>query len=250
MKILLGDIELSRAIYQAYPSNKPQFLRAEQIVHHQFLFSFGHQWYGEEEISVPSILDNKKQFKKDFRNDDELVAYAHELLTEADVFCGHNSNSFDLKHIFWRCWKLGLPPIEILKVDTLKEARKVFNAPSKSMDNLLKDIGHHGKVGKPNEKDWFAATMGDKEKIEGIVEYNHHDVVGQGVLYESIRPWMANHPQVRIRDTYTGEIISTCRHCHGANLIRRGVKYLRSGRARRNYQCKDCGGYTTTDLIK
>lgn len=246
MKILIGDIELSRAIYQAYPSNKPQYLRKENMIHPQFLFSFAYNWYGEKKIHIPSILDNKKRFKRNFRDDSELVRTAHKLLTQADVFVGHYSNSFDLKHIFYKCWLLGLPPIEIAKVDTLIEARKFFNAPSKSLDNLLKDLGHVGKVGKPTEEEWFKATMGCEKTIRKIIKYNGHDTEGQIFLYEKIRPWMTNHPNYNlfIRDEDGGEI-GVCRKCGSPDITKDNKKKLASGSMRYQYRCKSCGGFTT-----
>lgn len=246
MKILIGDIELSRAVYQAYPSNKPQYLRRENMIHPQFMFSFAYNWYGEKEIYVPSILDNKELFKKDFRDDSALVTQAHELLSSADVFVGHNSDGFDLKHINYKAHLLGLSPIEIAKVDTLKQARKFFKAPSNSLDNLLKDLGHAGKREKPTEAEWFKATLGDEKVIRKIVKYNAFDVEGQIFLYEKIRPWMTNHPNYNlfIRDEYGNEI-GVCRKCGSPDLVKDKRRRLASGSMRYVYKCNSCGGFTT-----
>jgi len=216
------------------------------MLHPQFMFSFAYNWYGQKSIKAVSILDDKERFAKDFRDDEYVVREAHKLLEEADVFVGHNSDSFDLRHINYRAHLLGLGPIEIAKVDTLKHARKHFNAPSNSMDNLLKDLGHVGKKDKPTEEEWFMAAMGDVKKIKKVVRYNKHDTEGQIFLYERIRPWMHNHPNFNlfVRDA-DGNEIGVCRNCGSPNLLKQRKRKLASTSMRYMYSCKDCGSYTT-----
>lgn len=245
MKILIGDIELSHATYLAYPAKRPQYLRREQMLHPQFLFSFAYNWYGQKRIHCVHLLQDMKRFRKNFRDDEHVIREAHRVLSEADVFVGHNSDRFDIPHIEWRAKLLGLPPITIAKVDTLKAAKKHFNAPSNSMDNLLKDLGYEGKVGKPTEKEWFAAALGDIAEIRKIIKYNKHDVRAQIKLYEEVRPWITNHPNfnlfVRDRD---GNEIGVCRNCGSPNLHIKENRTLTNGSMRHIYSCKDCGAHT------
>ena len=246
MKILIGDIELSHAVYMAYPAKKPQFLRREQMIHPQYMFSFAYKWHHEKKIKAVSLLDDKARFKANFRDDEYLVRETHKLLMEADVFVGHNSDGFDLKHINYRAHLLGLPPVEIAKVDTLKVARRCFQAPSNSMDNLLKDMGHVGKQGKPNQYEWMDAAQGCKKALKKIVTYNKYDVEGQIFLYEKLLPWIHNHPNhnLFIRDE-DGNEIGVCKNCGSPELIQSKKRKLSSGTMRVQYQCSDCNSYTT-----
>jgi len=251
MKTLIWDIELSKAVALIYPSHKPQYVDPSNILHNQFMPCAAWKWEHEEEIHLASVLDNKKKFKKDYRDHTDVVSRLYEAVKEADILVGHNSDGFDLKHLNWYAALQGLPPLpQKQSVDTLKAVRSVFRAPSNRLDELAKALvgdkkqetskGMHNRV-----------ALGCPDAIAEMGVYNIQDIKIQEQVYLYIRPWMKSHPKTIVRDTY-GETVNTCQYCKSPNLTREKVRYLKSGRARQQWKCKEeeCGGYTTTDLIK
>lgn len=248
MKILLWDVELSLATYYAYPAKKPQYLNATQIKHRQFMISAAWKWHGEKETHAVSVLDNLQRFGKSHRDDYCVVKKIGEVIEQADVLCGHNADNFDLKHLNYIRSLHGMNPLPNKKtIDTLKEARKHFKAPSNSMDNLLKAWGHVGKQEKPDFQDWIKAAEGDVATILKVVRYNKYDIEGQEFLYDKIRPFMHSHPNSNIYN----ETQEQCPKCGSSEMSKRGFTYTKTSK-RQQYQCKSCGGWSTAgkNLLK
>jgi len=251
MKYLYYDIELSKAIALIYPSHKPQYVDPSNIIHDQFMPCAAWKFLHEDKIHMASVLDNKARFKKDFRDHSGVVKKLYDAVKEADVLIGHNADGFDLKHLNWFAKLQGLPPLPRKQsIDTLKEVRKLFRAPSNKLDLLAKKLINNKKK-KTSPGMHNRVAIGCPEAIAEMGVYNIQDItIGEGVYYE-IRPWMDSHPKEIIRDI-GGNTVTVCQHCKSPNLERHKVRYLRSGRARMQFLClKDgCGGYTTTDMVK
>ncbi len=221
IKILLLDLELTFAIYYAYPSKREQYLSDKNI------------WHDEVSTYVIKITDDKKQFKKDFRNDKIIAIKLHELMEEADVIVAHNGDNFDIKHANTLFRKHRLGPIPKRKsIDTLKVARKYFAFPGNSLDSLSKRFGSIGKNQKPN---WHKMTDGDEHEIDIAAKYCKNDVRELEVIFNELKPYIENFPTMKTPTPPT-----ECECCGSKRIQSRGTSFANNSLQRR-YQCQECG---------
>jgi DNA polymerase elongation subunit (family B) len=233
LKILLMDLELTYAIYYAYPSNREQYLSGSNIKHDQFCTCAAWKWLHESSTHVVKITDNKRQFKEDFRNDRVVAEKLHALMEEADVIVAHNGDRFDIKHANTLFRKHGLGPIPQRKsIDTLKVAKKYFAFPGNSLDMLSKRFGSTGKNRKPN---WYKMTDGDATEINIAAKYCKNDVVELEKVFVELRPYITNFPRIRSSVPPT-----ECECCYSKRIQSRG-KQLFNNSLQRVYRCAECG---------
>lgn len=234
LKILLMDLELTFAIYYAYPSKREQYLSDRNIVHDQFCTCAAWKWHHEISTYAVKITDDKKQFKKDFRNDRIIAVKLHELMESADVIVAHNGDNFDLKHANTLFRKHGLGPIPKRKsIDTLKVARKYFSFPGNSLDSLSKRFGSIGKNQKPN---WHKMTDGDAAEINIAATYCKNDVRELEVIFNEMKPYMERFPSLRKRTERPTE----CECCGSKRIHSKGTDF--DGiKLYHRFKCIECG---------
>src|SRR3990167_1468078 len=232
LKIFLVDLEMTYAVGYFFPSKKEQFMHARQIKHHQFCVCAGYKWHHESSVYSIKITDDKKQFKKDFRNDKIIALKLHDLMTEADLIVAHNGDAFDIKHINTMFKNHGLGPIpEKKSIDTLKVSRKYFAFAGNDLDSLSKRFGGKGKIGKP---DWFMLTEGDPASILKASKYCENDILKLERVFVEMRPYIKQFPHIKLKE------IKFCHACKSKRLARKGIdwdgyrQYLR-------IRCKECG---------
>ena len=233
IRALLIDMELSYAIYYAFPSKKEQYLSANNIIHHQFCVCTAWKWHHEASTYVIKINDDKKRFKKNFRDDYIIAVKMHELMTEADIIVAHNGDAFDIKHANTLFIKHGLGPIpEKKSIDTLKAARKYFAFAGNDLGSLSKRFGGIGKIDKP---DWQKLTDGDSDEIDKAAEYCLNDVAELERVYDNLKPYIHRLPHLKHPDG-----IQSCHSCGSKRIHRKGngfdgfKVYLR-------VRCNECG---------
>lgn len=233
IKTLLLDIELSYAIYYAFPSKKPQFLSARNIIQHQFCPIVCYKWDHQINVQSVSILDDMQAFTKDFRNDYVVAKKMHDLFEEADLICAHNGDSFDIKHINTLFIKHGLPPVSEKKsIDTLKAARKYFAFAGNGLDDLLRFF----KLGEKGEKpDWLLMSAGDIAEIKKGIKYCKKDVMGLQKIFDKIKPYMRRLPMIKGIGA-----VSECAACRSGRLVSKGRGFNGSTMYQR-IKCGDCG---------
>lgn len=236
-RILLYDIENSPALGYTWGKYEQDVIEFERD---WYLLSFAYKWAGEKTVRVLALPDFKT-YKKDHYDDKELTKAIWELMDEADVVIGHNSDSFDNKKVQTRMVVHGFaPPSPYKTVDTLKVARKYFRFSSNKLDDLSKTLGIGRKVPHTGFKLWKDCMAGDLKAWALMKRYNKQDVVLLEQVYEALKGWINNHP--RIGST------KTCPNCEG-NLQSRGFAITRTGKKNR-YQCNSCGAWTQGPLIK
>jgi DNA polymerase elongation subunit (family B) len=234
LKILLLDMELTFAIYYAYPSKKEQYLSASNIIHDQFCTCAAWKWLDETTTHVVRITDDKKAFKKDFRNDRNIAVKLHELMEKADIIVAHNGDSFDLKHARTLFRKHGLGPIPKRKsIDTLKISRRLFAFPGNSLDQLSKRFGSVGKNKKPN---WYKMTDGDAKEINTAARYCKNDVIELEKIFNELKPYIENFPTLRKYKDH----ITECEVCRSKLLRNKGLDFDGYKQYRR-IKCNECG---------
>jgi DNA polymerase elongation subunit (family B) len=232
LKILLLDLELTFAIYYAYPSKREQYLSDKNIVHDQFCTCAAWKWHDEVSVYAVKITDDKKQFKKDFRNDKIVAIKLHALMEEADVIVAHNGDNFDIKHANTLFRKHNLGPIPKRKsIDTLKVARKYFAFPGNSLDSLSKRFGSIGKNQKPN---WHKMTDGDAKEIDIAATYCKNDVRELEVIFNELKPYIESFP------TLTKKGRPEQCDCCGSKRIQSRGKTFANNKLMERFKCMEC----------
>lgn len=243
-KVLIYDVELSKGIYYAFPSFKPVRLSLSDKIQGQFMMSAAWRWWGEDEITMVSVLDDKRRFKRDYSDDYYVVRELHKAFSEAEIVVGHHVDGFDTKHLSFLSYIHDLPPLhKPHSIDTLKEARKRFKNDSLSMDEIAKRRGLTHKTAVPNKNQvWNDATSGCPIAIQTIADYNIDDIEVQTEMFEDMLPWMINIPSLHLEEgrDNVGRICEACGEKH--NLENRGYIYNKTRTTKyQRFKCNSCG---------
>ena len=229
-KILLFDVETSFYHFVGWGTYK-QYIQHYQITKHQYIISWAAKWLYDE--NVQSDVVTPKESKN--RDDKRILKSIWKLLDEADIVIGHNGDRFDLRKLRWRFISEDMqPPSPFRVIDTLKIARREFFAPSYKQDFLTKYFHLQNKL-ETNFQLWKDCEAGISEKLEEMVEYNRHDVMGLEELYLKIRPYIHNHPNLGV--LMDKDVCSTC----GADdIIETNSEYITSANKCPVYRCNSC----------
>ena len=202
---------------------------------HWYMLSFAYKWYGTKRVHVHALPDYPL-WKKDREDDRSLVLDFWKILDEADIVIAHNGDAFDLKKGNARFIQHGLkPPAPYKSIDTLKLARRHFKFDSNKLDDLGNSLGVGRKLPHTGKQLWFGCMAGNPAAWKKMRRYNAHDVTLLERVYEKLKPWAPNHPNLNLYGNSCG-----CPGCLSANVQRRGLSYTKSI-VRQRWQCLDCG---------
>lgn len=224
LKVLLLDLELTYAIYYAFPSKKPQYLSSRQVKQHQSCVCGAWKWL--DETSVQSIATTTG-------NDSSIAKKLHKVMTDADIIVAHNADAFDIKHANTMFINHGLGPIpETKSIDTLKVARKYFAFSGNDLDSLSKRFGGKGKSDKP---DWIKLTERDKKEIAKATKYCEGDVRELERVFIALRPYISKMPHLKLSSVPT-----ECPCCKSKRVISKGSAFD-GYRMYKRMKCQECG---------
>jgi DNA polymerase elongation subunit (family B) len=242
-KILLYDIETSPSLGYTWEMWETNVLK---VIQPWYMLCFSYKWLGEKKTHVIS-LPQFKGYKKNHRDDKELVKKLWSLFEEADIIMGHNGDRFDIKKTNAKFIEHGFNPPEPYKtIDTLKIARRYFKFDSNKLDSLGEYLGVGRKMKTGGFDLWLDCMDGDMKAWVRMEKYNKQDVVLLEKVYLKLRPWIQNHPNLNILDNK----YNSCPNCKSSNLHKRGFSLTTIGKKQR-WQCKDCGAWSTsTKTIK
>lgn len=235
-RILLYDLETSLETVTVFSLKYNDFIAPESIVTERHIISVCYKWLGEKKVHSISLLDDPKRFAKDIHDDCYVVEKFREVLAEADVVVGHNSDKFDNPYTRTRILFHGLSPLPpITSIDTYKVAKSVFMFNSCKLDY----IGKYLKVGQKKHTTsglWMRVFNGDKKAIREMVEYNKQDVLLLERVFLKLRPYMSNH----INRELFGK--TGCPRCGSNKVQSRGIHKAIS-RVYQRFCCTSCGGW-------
>lgn len=235
-RILLFDIETSLQPVAVFQLANNDYIQPENILGERHLVSMSWKWLGESKVYAVSLLDDPKRFAKDPHDDYHVTKVAHEVLSEADVVIGHNSDSFDRKYIDTRILYHGLSPLPpTASIDTYKIAKSRFNFNS----NSLNYIGGYLKCGHKKHTPkglWLDVLRGDKKAIQVMVDYNKRDVTLLEAVFKKLMPYIPNYQN---RELFGGV---GCPRCGSKKIQSRGLHRAIS-RVYRRWQCQSCAGW-------
>ncbi len=233
MKILFLDLETSPNLAYVWGLWQ-QNVAITQMVESTEVICFGARWAGTKKVIFKSIHHDGKK---------GMLDALHELMEEADVLVGWNSQAFDSKHIKREFVENGyLPPSPYKELDLMRVVRSQFKFPSNKLDYVSQKLGVGAKVKHSGFDLWTQCMAGDKKAWKEMKEYQIQDVNLLIDLYEILKPWIKNHPHAGAHD----DVPNGCPNCASTKLERRGFAVTSTHKYQR-YQCKDCGKWVRGD---
>lgn len=239
-KILIYDLEVTPTLGWTYGLYKTNVIKVEQ---NPSIMSISWRWYGENITKHESLATIPR--KKGTSANLALVKLIYSLFNEADVVVAHNANRFDNKVATASFLRYNLtPPSPYKTIDTLAVARNVARFNSNSLNSLGELFGLGSKTKITHGDLWYDCLTGGGKAWKQLKEYNNQDVDLLYAIYERLRPYIKNHPNL-------GDITQVdgvCPKCGSSNLERRGFNMRRNGKVQR-YQCRVCGGWTNESKL-
>ncbi len=234
------DIETSPLQAWVWQTGK-QFVGHKQLVK-------DHSRYGI--ICVAYCWNNNKPAQSidwgyDQQDTGRLIKEFDEIVKEADMVIGKNSDRFDNKMINSARMFAGLPgmPEWIKYTDDLeKQMRKYLRLPSQSLDYISHQLGLGGKI-KMEFQDWINIVErndGGWKSFHKMIKYNKKDVIDTRTLWYHL----LEHFEPKFNMATFNDERLCCRHedCGSINLKRNGTRY--QGKTRyQEYRCLDCDRY-------
>jgi len=242
-RILIYDIETSPHVGYIWGKWEQNVIKFIEYGH---ILCFSYKWLGDKKIKNVSMPDFAL-YKKDKKDDKEVVKALHALFTEADIVVAHNGNNFDQKYANSRLilHKLA-PPEEYKQIDTLQLARKYAKFPSNSLNDLCDylGIGHKAETG--GFKTWEGCMEGDPKAWKTMINYNNYDVDLLEKIYLKLRPWAANHPALNV----INGLAESCPKCGVGGQMQKRGKSINKVSTTQRYQCQSCSGWSRGRIIE
>ena len=222
-KILILDIETFAAdgyFWRIFQEN----IGVDQINNPPEVICFSAKWLGEKEVMFYSFWQHGQ---------DEMLAAAYELMSEADAIVGFNHKKFDIPHLNTEFFKRGWPaPPKSTYVDLMQVAKTNF----RFISNKLQFISQYAGIGHKLEHEgfplWLKVMSGSEVARKKMERYCRRDTVLTEKLYNRMRTYIYNHPTFEHKKHNCGEE-------HG---VKRGFRYTATMRIQR-LRCKKCGGW-------
>lgn len=204
-----------------------------QLVEAGSVVCFAAKWVGERRV----------MFWSDHHDGhDVMVKAAHDLLSEADAVVHYNGRAFDIKHLHREMLLAGLaPPAAHKDIDLLTVVRSRFKFASNKLDHVASELGLGSKLQHSGFDLWVRCMAGDDRAWAQMKRYNMQDVRLTEALYERVRPWVKNHPNMALYADDGPD--RSCPSCGSGDLMSRGYMMTAVARYRR-LQCKACGAWS------
>lgn len=214
---------------------KPYDVQIAKVIQKGFVFGFAWKYLDKPKIYSCYIWDFPL-YKKDPKNDIEVVKKWVEIMERTDVVVGWNSDKFDNRVMYGRLLIHKLPPLAMPQsFDAMKALKRLAGYDSYKLDDVSEAFGHGNKI-KTDIELWWECLLGNKKAQKEMVTYNRRDVEVTEKTYLDIRPHSKNHPNMA---NLLGQP-DACRHC-GKNegFVFNGHDYTKTGKYQR-FKCKAC----------
>lgn len=239
-KVLIWDIETLPNVVASFGVWN-QNIGKHQLIKETSMICAAWKWMGEKKIHTAAITDYDS-FKENVFDDKQLVADIAKVVAEADVLIHHNGDKFDKKYLNSRLVYHGLDPLpRQLAVDTYKACKANFNFTYNSLAYVAKKLGveQKGDISMPV---WLDIIQGKRSAVKKMLKYNKQDVVVLEEVYNKLRPFIHNHPNMNLLTDSEGH---NCPNCGGSDLQKRGFVMTKTSKKQR-YRCNDCGAWSAS----
>ena len=236
-KIVTFDVETTPQ--EGYFWGKKWETNIAKITNSSMILSYSAHWVGGKHITKG--WPDYKGYKKGVLDDSAIVKDIRDnIFNVADIIITQNGRAYDIKAANSRFafYKLQ-PPSPYKVIDTKTEAKRYFNLPSYSLDDMCEYFG----IGKKKEHEgfplWEKCMAGDKSAWKRMLSYNSNDSDITYKLYLVIRPFMKTHPNIGMYKKPDGLY---CPNCGSRELNWEGW-YRNKTTKYHSFSCKDCGAW-------
>jgi hypothetical protein len=233
MRLLTLDIETSPNLAYVW-GLWDQNVGLNQIAELGSVICFAAKWYGEKKVHYHSDHHDGHA---------AMVQAAWDLIDQADAVIHYNGKAFDITHLNREFVLAGLaPPSAHKDIDLLTVARGRFKFASNKLEHVASTLGIGHKLHHSGFSLWIGCMKDDPKSWATMRKYNILDVLLTEQVYERLRPWVRNHPNVTLYE----EGVSGCPTCgEKEKLTKRGLEYTRVSVFQR-WQCQACRSYSRT----
>ena len=228
IKILEIDIETIANLVDAWGLFN-QNIGINQIHSPSEMVCFASKWYRKDDITFLGQTDLISKRK--------MLHTLWKQLDEADAVIHYNGKKFDIPTINKEFILEGFnPPSPYKQIDLYMEVKKNFRLPSYKLDFVCQYFGLGSKVQHEGHELWMKIRANDKDAWRRFQEYNEQDVLLLEKLYDKIKAWIKNHPNMGL---YVDSDKPVCRICGSTNLVKKGTEITNLSSYQR-FKCKDC----------
>lgn len=251
MKVLHLDLETSYTIGAVWGMWETD---VAAVLQDSYILGIGYSWDHLSAVHWKGLPDFPL-YKRDPRNDKELMKFILELLGECDVVVAHNGRAFDTKKINGRLFIHGLPPPKPYALVDTKTESKQFGFISNKLDELARMTFGERKLKNDGIVLWTRcmADKYDKEAWDQMERYCKKDVILLKKYYQRIVGWVKNHPNWNL----DGDRPPCCRNCGSGLLTKKGkLAYSNKDMGMTGttlyyrYRCKNCGKWLRGGVYK
>lgn len=226
--ILLIDIENAPNLAYVWELWKQDHISTDFLKQARYILSYAAKWYGKNQIFYDSLNDSSQK---------EMLKGVFALLDNADLVVHYNGKRHDIPYINSELVELGFgPPSPYKQVDLYTTVKNKFKFPSNKLSYVSERLGLGGKVETGGYKLWIRAINGEQKAWDKLQAYNIRDVELLEKVYNKLRPWVKDHPNVALYDEDT----IGCPACGGKQhwlskkpIVTKNLKYPL-------YQCRSC----------
>lgn len=210
---------------------KTRYIPPGNIVEPKSMLCFAAKWVGEPRVFFHSTWGDGRA---------KMIGRVWQLLDEADAVLHYNGTSFDVPHINTEIAQHGcVPPSPFKQIDLYRTATRHFGLMSYRLDEVAKAFGTSRKIQHEGIQLWHKVLSGEVAAQADMEAYNRGDVWANEDLYELLRPWVTQHPNVALVDGHA----LACPKCSSADVQKRGNTYTGAGVFQR-YRCNECGSWS------
>lgn len=231
MKLAFIDVEVAPNIATIWGIWN-QNIGINQLQETSRILCYTAKWYGDRHSWFGSEYDMGHK---------GMIQSLWQILDEADVVCHYNGKRFDIPVINREFLKYGLtPPSPYKQIDLLMTVKKQFRFVSNKLDHVCDELGIGKKLAHAGHELWLQCMAGDAKAWKTMEKYNIQDVELIVELYEKLRPWITDHPNMAL---YMDGDTTVCPNCGSSHVHKRGIARTKVFSYQR-YQCKDCGTWS------
>ena len=236
MKILTIDIETSPHLsfhWRRWQENIPR----QNTIKESRILCWAGKWYGSKAITFKSEwADGHKA----------MMDTLWQMLDEADVVIGFNSDKFDIKRINSEFLRLGWhAPSPYQKIDLYKQTTKHFAFSSNRLKDLLKELGLTPKLeDNANMELWMDVVYNKRKSAQNRMKrYNIQDVYSTEEFYDYMLGWISPHPNWGLFvDDVSNPDKPICPNCGSKGMHKHKVRRTKV-KVYQQWHCPDCGSY-------
>jgi hypothetical protein len=175
----------------------------------------------------------------------KVVKEFDEIIKQADLAIGKNSDRFDTKMINAARMFAGLPGIPdwTKYTDDLEvQMRRYFRMPSQSLDYISSQLGLGGKI-KMEMQDWIdivEKNENGRKALAKMIKYGKKDTADTRTLWNKL----SEHFDSKWNQATYLDVGMACKHadCGSTHLIKNGTRVAGNTKYQR-FCCQECGRY-------